>query len=103
MVPPLEPEGRNGVGAKVEVVGERVVVVIDGVSVDVHVHVDEGDADGDGDGNGEGMLPDVGAADGFEEKIVQVSRVSKKTKGGNKIGFSVLIVVAVMFLFRCQF
>jgi len=33
------------------------------------------------------------AADGFEEKIVQVSRVSKKTKGGNKIGFSVLVVV----------
>jgi len=33
------------------------------------------------------------AADGFEEKIVQVSRVSKKTKGGNKIGFSVLMVV----------
>lgn len=31
--------------------------------------------------------------DGFEETIVQVSRVSKKTKGGNKIGFSVLIVV----------
>ena len=31
--------------------------------------------------------------DGFEEKIVQVNRVSKKTKGGNKIGFSVLIVV----------
>lgn len=31
--------------------------------------------------------------DGFEERIVQVSRVSKKTKGGNKIGFSVLIVV----------
>jgi len=29
----------------------------------------------------------------FEEKIVQVSRVSKKTKGGNKIGFSVLAVV----------
>lgn len=29
----------------------------------------------------------------FEEKIVQVSRVSKKTKGGNKIGFSVLTVV----------
>ena len=23
----------------------------------------------------------------FEEKIVQVNRVSKKTKGGNKIGF----------------
>lgn len=32
-------------------------------------------------------------ADGFEEKIVQVNRVSKKTKGGNKIGFSVLMVV----------
>lgn len=30
---------------------------------------------------------------GFEEKIVQVNRVSKKTKGGNKIGFSVLMVV----------
>ena len=32
-------------------------------------------------------------SDGFEEKIVQVNRVSKKTKGGNKIGFSVLAVV----------
>lgn len=31
--------------------------------------------------------------DGFEEHIVQVNRVSKKTKGGNKIGFSVLMVV----------
>ncbi|MEK7534209.1 MAG: 30S ribosomal protein S5 [Patescibacteria group bacterium] len=30
---------------------------------------------------------------GFEEKIVQVNRVSKKTKGGNKIGFSTLVVV----------
>jgi small subunit ribosomal protein S5 len=29
----------------------------------------------------------------FEEKIVQIHRVSKKTKGGNKIGFSVLVVV----------
>ncbi|MBI2032090.1 MAG: 30S ribosomal protein S5 [Candidatus Levybacteria bacterium] len=29
----------------------------------------------------------------FEEKIVQVNRVSKKTQGGNKIGFSVLTVV----------
>ncbi len=28
----------------------------------------------------------------FEEKIVQVHRVSKKTKGGNKIGFSVVVV-----------
>lgn len=29
----------------------------------------------------------------FEEKVVQVNRVSKKTKGGNKIGFSVLTVI----------
>ncbi|HSW89779.1 MAG TPA: 30S ribosomal protein S5 [Patescibacteria group bacterium] len=29
----------------------------------------------------------------FDEKVVQVSRVSKKTKGGNNIGFSVLMVV----------
>ena len=31
--------------------------------------------------------------DGFEEQIVQINRVSKKTQGGNKIGFSALIVV----------
>lgn len=29
----------------------------------------------------------------FSEKIVQVNRVSKKTKGGNRIGFSVVVVV----------
>ena len=29
----------------------------------------------------------------FEEKIIQISRVSKKTKGGNRIGFSVLAVI----------
>lgn len=29
----------------------------------------------------------------FEEKVVQVRRVSKKTKGGNRIRFSVLVVV----------
>ena len=29
----------------------------------------------------------------YEEKIVQVNRVSKKTKGGNQIGFSVVVVV----------
>lgn len=29
----------------------------------------------------------------FTEKIVQVNRVSKKTKGGNRRGFSVLVVV----------
>jgi len=32
-------------------------------------------------------------SDKYEEKVVRVSRVSKKTKGGNKIGFSVLMVV----------
>ncbi len=31
--------------------------------------------------------------DEFEEKIVKINRVSKKTKGGNKIGFSALTVV----------
>lgn len=31
--------------------------------------------------------------DEFNEKVIQVNRVSKKTTGGNKIGFSVLIVV----------
>jgi len=30
--------------------------------------------------------------DAFEDRIVQVNRVAKKTKGGNKIGFSVLVV-----------
>jgi len=29
----------------------------------------------------------------FDEKVIQVNRVSKKTKGGNKIGFSVVVVV----------
>lgn len=29
----------------------------------------------------------------FEEKVVQVRRVSKKTRGGSRIGFSVLVVV----------
>lgn len=29
----------------------------------------------------------------FSEKVIQVNRVSKKTVGGNKIGFSVLMVV----------
>lgn len=31
--------------------------------------------------------------DDYSEKVIQVNRVSKKTAGGNKIGFSVLIVV----------
>lgn len=30
---------------------------------------------------------------GFEEKVVQINRVSKKTKGGNSMSFSVLMVV----------
>lgn len=29
----------------------------------------------------------------FEEKVVQVNRVSKKTTGGNRIGFSTIVVV----------
>jgi len=29
----------------------------------------------------------------FDEKVVKISRVSKKTKGGNNVGFSVLMVV----------
>jgi len=31
--------------------------------------------------------------DGFEEQIVNINRVSKKTKGGNKVGFAALAVV----------
>ncbi len=37
--------------------------------------------------------PDNRPPSEFDEKVVQVNRVSKKTKGGNKIGFSVLVVV----------
>lgn len=29
----------------------------------------------------------------YEEKVVQINRVSKKTKGGNRISFSALVVV----------
>lgn len=29
----------------------------------------------------------------FDEKVIRISRVSKKTKGGNNVGFSVLMVV----------
>ncbi len=32
-------------------------------------------------------------SDGFEEKVIQIKRVSKKTKGGNKIRFTALSVV----------
>ncbi len=29
----------------------------------------------------------------YDEKVIRISRVSKKTKGGNKMGFSALVVV----------
>lgn len=29
----------------------------------------------------------------FEEKVIRISRVSKKTKGGNNVGFTALVVV----------
>lgn len=29
----------------------------------------------------------------FDEKVIQIKRVSKKTRGGNKIGFTALLVV----------
>lgn len=29
----------------------------------------------------------------FEEKVIQINRISKKTQGGNKMGFSALVVV----------
>jgi small subunit ribosomal protein S5 len=32
-------------------------------------------------------------SEAFEEKVIQVSRVSKKTKGGDTMGFSVVMVV----------
>ena len=35
----------------------------------------------------------IGFAKEFDERVIQVNRVSKKTKGGNRIGFSVLVVV----------
>ena len=38
-------------------------------------------------------IGETNGSDEFEAKIVQVNRVSKKTKGGNKRGFSVLVVV----------
>jgi len=39
------------------------------------------------------MAEHIYTGEDFAEKIVQVNRVSKKTAGGNKIGFSVLVVV----------
>jgi len=40
----------------------------------------------------QGYIQKPGTAE-FEEKVVRINRVSKKTKGGNKIGFSALMVV----------
>lgn len=37
--------------------------------------------------------PDNRTPSEYEEKVIQVNRVSKKGKGGNKISFSVLVVV----------
>lgn len=39
---------------------------------------------------GENFTESIGE---FEEKVVQTNRVSKKTKGGNRISFSTLVVV----------
>lgn len=39
------------------------------------------------------MNPQYREAKEFEEKVIQVNRVSKKTKGGNRIGFSVLMII----------
>jgi small subunit ribosomal protein S5 len=41
-------------------------------------------------GNNQGQQ---GQQSEFDEKVIQISRVSKKTKGGNKMGFSILMVV----------
>ena len=35
----------------------------------------------------------IRSQDSFEEKIIEIKRVSKKTKGGNKIGFTALAIV----------
>lgn len=39
----------------------------------------------------QGMMP--GMVKEFEETVVQINRISKKTKGGNQIHFSALVVV----------
>ena len=39
------------------------------------------------------MSPYYDSQKEFEEKIIQINRVSKKTKGGNQFGFSILMVV----------
>ncbi|NCN06707.1 MAG: 30S ribosomal protein S5 [Candidatus Pacebacteria bacterium] len=39
------------------------------------------------------MVEQHNQASEYDEKVIQISRVSKKTKGGSKVGFSVLMVV----------
>jgi len=39
------------------------------------------------------MSRDIRQTKDFEEKVIQINRVSKKTKGGNKRGFTALVVV----------
>lgn len=43
--------------------------------------------------NNRNQQPYSGQQSEFEEQVVQINRVSKKTKGGNKIGFAALAVV----------
>lgn len=38
-------------------------------------------------------MDDINKEQKFEERVVKINRVSKKTKGGNKIRFSALVVV----------
>jgi len=50
----------------------------------------------DGRGKGRGYQRDdskFGVKSEFEEKVLEIKRVSKKIKGGNTIGFTVLVVV----------
>ena len=37
--------------------------------------------------------PENQQAKEFDEKVIQIKRVSKKTRGGNKIGFTALVVI----------
>ncbi len=39
------------------------------------------------------MAKDFNEVKEFDERIIQINRVSKKTQGGNKIGFTALVVV----------
>ncbi len=43
--------------------------------------------------NGQKRFQNQRSQSEFDEQVVQINRVSKKTKGGNKVGFSALTVV----------